>query len=92
MGRQRAHVLIEGRVQGVAFRMETRRAAEKRNIEGWVKNLPDGRVEAVFEGEESDVQSMLQWCQSGPSLARVARVNLEKETPTGEFEGFHIAY
>jgi len=85
-------VRIEGRVQGVAFRMETRRAAEKRGVEGWVKNLPDGKVEAVFEGDESDVQSMLQWCETGPSLARVARVEVEDEPPSGDFEGFRIAY
>jgi acylphosphatase len=61
MKKVRAHVVIDGRVQGVCFRLDTRRAALKRSIKGWVRNLPDGRVEAVFEGEESDVKSMMKW-------------------------------
>ena len=92
MGKKRVRVLIDGRVQGVCFRMETRRAAEERGVEGWVRNLPNGKVEAVFEGEDSKVQSMLQWCETGPPLARVNRVEVENETPRDEFEGFRIAY
>jgi len=92
MEKKRVRVLIDGRVQGVCFRMETRRAAEERGVEGWVRNLPNGKVEAVFEGEDSKVRSMLQWCETGPPLARVNRVELENETPTDEFEGFRIAY
>lgn len=92
MGKKRVRVLIDGRVQGVCFRMETRRAAEERGVEGWVRNLPNGKVEAVFEGEDSKVRSMLEWCEAGPPLARVNRVEVENETPTDEFEGFHIAY
>lgn len=92
MGKKRVRVLIDGRVQGVCFRMETRRAAEERGVEGWVRNLPNGKVEAVFEGEDSKVQSMLQWCETGPPLARVNRVEVENETPTDEFEGFRISY
>jgi len=92
MGKKRVRVLIDGRVQGVCFRMETRRAAEERGVDGWVRNLPNGKVEAVFEGEDTKVQSMLQWCETGPPLARVNRVEVENETPTDEFEGFRIAY
>ena len=92
MGKKRVRVLIDGRVQGVCFRMETRRAAEERGVEGWVRNLPNGKVEAVFEGEDSKVQSMLQWCETGPPLARVNRVEVENETPRDEFEGFRISY
>ena len=92
MGQKRVRVLIDGRVQGVCFRMETRQAAEERGVEGWVRNLPNGKVEAVFEGEDTKVQSMLQWCETGPPLARVNRVEVENETPTDEFEGFRIAY
>ncbi len=92
MEKKRVRVLIDGRVQGVCFRMETRRAAEERGLDGWVRNLPNGKVEAVFEGEDSKVRSMLQWCETGPPLARVNRVEVENETPTDEFEGFRIAY
>jgi len=92
MKRVRANVRIEGRVQGVCFRMETQRAANKRNLTGWVKNLPDGRVEAVFEGNDSDVKSMLKWCETGPPLARVNRIALDWETCTEESGAFRIAY
>ena len=61
----RAHLFITGRVQGVFFRACTREEAQKRKLTGWVKNLYDGRVEAVFEGEEEAVQSMISWCHSG---------------------------
>jgi acylphosphatase len=88
----RAHVQIEGRVQGVCFRMETQRAANQRNLSGWVKNLPDGRVEAVFEGNDSDVKSMLNWCETGPPLARVDRVALSWEPCTGKSGTFKITY
>lgn len=86
----RAHVIVDGRVQGVCFRMDTRRAAMDRNIRGWVRNLPDGRVEAVFEGNEGDVKSMIQWCEKGPPLARVAKLSLEWEQYTGKFDRFEI--
>jgi acylphosphatase len=59
----RCHVRIDGRVQGVCFRMDTRRAALGRNLTGWVRNLPNGSVDAVFEGAEADVKSMLKWCE-----------------------------
>jgi acylphosphatase len=92
MKKVRAHVVIDGRVQGVCYRMDTRGAALERNIAGWVRNLRDGRVEAAFEGEEADVKSMLRWCGTGPALARVAKVTVEWEPYTGEFETFKITY
>ncbi len=92
MKKVRAHVLIDGRVQGVCFRMDTRRAALERDIKGWVKNLRDGCVEAAFEGEEKDVKSMLKWCESGPALARVQKVEVDWEPYTGEFGTFDITY
>ena len=92
MKKVRAHVLVDGRVQGVCFRMDTRRAAFDRNLTGWVKNLPDGRVEAVFEGDEADVKSMIQWCETGPPIAHVTRVAVEWEPATGEFDGFQITF
>lgn len=92
MKRVRAHVIIAGRVQGVCFRMDTRGEALQRGLTGWVKNLRDGTVEAVFEGEERDVKSMLKWCEAGPSLARVIKVSSTWEPYMGEFENFKITF
>jgi acylphosphatase len=88
----RSHVRIDGRVQGVCFRMDARRAALERNLAGWVKNLPDGGVEAVFEGAEADVKSMLRWCKIGPPLAHVRKTTVEWEPYTGEFDTFEITF
>jgi len=92
MKKVRARVVIDGRVQGVCFRMDTRRAALERSVKGWVRNLRDGRVGAVFEGEENDVKSMLKWCESGPPLARIGKVAVEWEPYTGEFDSFEITF
>ncbi|MBW2600905.1 MAG: acylphosphatase [Deltaproteobacteria bacterium] len=92
MEKLRAYVCINGRVQGVCFRMETRRAAKERGLTGWVKNLPDGRVEAVFEGDSTSVESMLKWCEIGAPLARVTRVTVERAPHSGEFDTFRITY
>ncbi len=92
MDKVRAHVVIDGRVQGVCFRMDTRQAAIQRNLTGWVRNLRDGRVDAVFEGDETDVKSMLKWCETGPPIARVTKVAVEWEPWTGDFENFQITF
>ncbi len=89
MGRIRAHVFVSGTVQGVFYRANTREQVGERDIDGWVKNLPDGRVEAVFEGEEADVDSMIEWCHDGSPQAAVTDVEVEYEAPTG-LEGFEI--
>ena len=86
----RAHLFISGRVQGVFFRACTQEEAQKRKLTGWVKNLYDGRVEAVFEGEEDVVQSMISWCHSGPSHAVVSDVSVEIGDPGGEYTRFDI--
>ncbi|HDN50998.1 MAG TPA: acylphosphatase [Thermoplasmatales archaeon] len=88
---KRTHVFISGRVQGVWFRAHTREKAEELGISGWVRNLPDGRVEAVFEGEDEKVDEMVKWCHRGPPLSRVEKVDVEYETPKGE-KGFTIRY
>ena len=88
----RAHVFISGKVQGVFFRAHTRDEALKRDLKGWVRNLPDGRVEAVFEGEEENVKSMIEWCKQGPPLARVKNVEVKWEEYRGEFDTFSIVY
>ena len=80
---------MSGRVQGVWFRDSCRRQAELEGLAGWVRNLPDGRVEAVFEGEKAAVDSLVQWCRTGPRLARVSGVELFDEDPQGE-SGFVI--
>ncbi len=88
----RAHILIGGRVQGVFFRSETHYEARKSGVKGWVRNLPDGRVEAVFEGEEEAVKAVIEFCKHGPPGARVTSVNLTWETYLGEFKDFAIRY
>ena len=87
---QRAHVLIAGRVQGVNFRAATQRHVKALHVDGYVRNLPDGRVEAVFEGDEGAVQDAIDWCHSGPPAAHVDRVEVDWQTPTGEFRGFSV--
>ncbi len=88
----RAHVFISGKVQGVFFRAHTRDEATKRGVKGWVRNLPDGRVEAVFEGEEDNVRDLINWCREGPPFARVEDVEVNWEDYKGEFETFSIVY
>ena len=92
MQKVRAHVIIEGRVQGVFFRYHTQEKAYEIGVKGWVKNRRDGRVEAVFEGDKDKVDRMIQWCHRGPSEARVTNVQVEWENYTGEFEDFSILY
>lgn len=88
----RAHVYVRGLVQGVFFRHETRKRAERLGVGGWVRNLPDGRVEAVFEGEQDSVEKMLEFCKSGPSGAEVDGIEVHWEQWKGEFQDFRIAY
>ena len=88
----RARALISGRVQGVFFRAETQRAARHLGVNGWVRNRPDGTVEAVFEGASQAVDKALEWCWQGSPMAKVSNVEIERETYTGEFEGFSITH
>jgi acylphosphatase len=92
MERVRAHVLISGRVQGVSFRAYARDRARAIGVGGWIRNLPDGRVEAIFEGTRSTVQQMVSWCYSGPILATVEKVELTWEQPTGKEGSFAIVW
>lgn len=89
---KRMHVFISGRVQGVFFRAYTRETAMTLNLTGWVRNLYDGSVEAVFEGGDTNVQSMLEWCKKGPPHAVVRHVDASEEPYTGEFRDFRITY
>lgn len=88
----RAHVFVSGRVQGVFFRSDTRYEANRRRVTGWVRNLSDGRVEAVFEGEKDDVDKLIEFCRRGSPGARVTKVDFQWEDYTGGFRGFEIRY
>lgn len=86
------HVFIKGKVQGVFFRANTKEQAEKRNISGWVKNTSDGRVEAVFQGDDSSVDDLIEWCHQGPSMSKVSDVTTESIDTDELFDGFSIRY
>ena len=85
----RNRVLVSGRVQGVFFRDTCRRVAEQHGVAGWVRNLPDGRVEAVFEGPADQVRRLVEWAHAGPRMAVVDQVAVEAETPEG-LAGFRV--
>lgn len=80
---------VHGSVQGVFFRVETRDRARSLGVSGWVRNLRDGSVEAVFEGPDEGVESMVEWCRRGPAGARVESVDVDWEDPARE-EGFAV--
>jgi acylphosphatase len=89
---KRIHVYISGLVQGVFFRAAARRAAADLNLTGWVRNMDDGRVEAVLEGDDSDVDKMIEWCKTGPPAARIDNVRVSQEHYTGGFSDFSIKH
>ncbi len=78
---ERRHVVVHGFVQGVGFRFAVERAAASRAVSGWVRNRPDGAVEAVFEGERDDVEALVDFCRRGPRGAEVERVEVSTEPP-----------
>jgi len=86
----RKHCLFSGKVQGVFFRANTRDKAKEKGVKGWVKNLRDGRVEAVFEGPEGKVNEVIEFCKKNQPHARVEDVEIEEEEPTGEFDSFRV--
>jgi acylphosphatase len=92
MANIRAHVFISGRVQGVFFRDKTQQLATSRGVNGWIRNLPDGRVEAVFEGEKEAVETLLAFCRKGPRDAQVADAEVKYEPFKGEFQSFEVTY
>lgn len=87
---KQVHCIVRGRVQGVFFRASAQREARRLCLTGWVKNLPDGSVEAVVEGEDEQVREFIQWAQRGPSAARVDRVETRWRSYTGDFSDFRI--
>ena len=88
----RAHLYIEGIVQGVFYRAFVRELALKSGLGGWVRNLPDGRVEAVFEGKDEDVEKAIVECYKGPPGAHVTNIDVVWESYKGEFRDFEIRY
>ncbi|HID93146.1 MAG TPA: acylphosphatase [bacterium (Candidatus Stahlbacteria)] len=89
---KRVHIFVSGMVQGVFFRANTRDKANSLGINGWVRNLPDGRVEVVAEGEEEKLKELISWCYHGVPYARVDNVEVKWEEYKGEFETFSIRY
>ena len=87
---QRARVRVSGQVQGVFFRDSTRQKAEALGLAGWVRNMPDGQVEALFEGPSEKVEEIVRWCKEGPQRASVENVDTDFESAGGDLEGFEV--
>ena len=87
---KRLHIWVNGNVQGVYFRHNTARMAAVLDVRGWVRNLGDGRVEIVCEGDDEALEEMLDWSRHGPTGASVEGIEIEWEEYTGEFNGFRI--
>lgn len=90
--KKRAHILVLGLVQGVSFRVNTQVKAKSLKLFGWVKNLDKGRVEIIVEGEGEKIKELIKWVKKGPSVAKVARVNIDWEKYQGKFRDFEIVY
>jgi len=89
---ERLHLIVEGRVQGVCFRMGTVDEAQRLRLTGWVRNRPDGNVEVVAEGPPRALDALQAWCGHGPSLARVTRLRVDRAPATGAFPDFSVKY
>ena len=92
MGKQRVRLFIKGKVQGVFFRQALKVTAKKNNVNGWVRNLKDGRVEALLEGEDLDVSTLVEWCHAGSANARVEDIEIKNEKYKGEFSKLEVLY
>lgn len=90
MTKTRAHIYVSGLVQGVFFRANAASKAQSLDLSGWVKNLPDGRVELTVEGDTEQVNQMIEWCKIGPPAAEVQNVEIETQPYTGEFNSFAV--
>ena len=88
----RVHIFVSGLVQGIFFRHNARQKAQELGITGWVRNLADGRVEIVAEGEKQKINDLIEWAERGPSVARVDKLDLEYEKYKGEFDSFEVRY
>ncbi len=92
MSNQRIRIIVTGKVQGVFFRQALKVMAKKNNVFGWVKNLKDGRVEAILEGDEEKVSRLVEWAHGGPANARVKDVEIRNEKFSSEFLKFDVVY
>ncbi|MGB0855455.1 MAG: acylphosphatase [Nitrosopumilus sp.] len=92
MSNQRIKIFVTGKVQGVFFRQTLKVMAKKNHVVGWVKNLKDGRVEAVLEGDDEKIDRLIEWAHGGPANARVEDVEIRNEKYTGEFSKFDVLY
>ena len=92
MKKQRVHVLIKGKVQGVFFRQALKVIAKKNNVSGWVRNLKDKRVEAVLEGDSKSINSVIEWVHIGPANSRVDDIEVSNEEFKNEFSTFDVLY
>tara|TARA_Y100001935_G_C17252446_1_gene481774 strand:- start:912 stop:1190 length:279 start_codon:yes stop_codon:yes gene_type:complete len=92
MVQKQIHIFVTGRVQGVFFRQSTKVMAIKNNVKGWVRNLDDGRVEIVAQGEIQDIDNLAHWCKTGPANSRVDEFELSEENISDEFETFEVRY
>jgi len=92
MSKQRIRLFVTGKVQGVFFRQTLKVMAKKNDVFGWVKNLKDGRVEAILEGDEEKTSKLIEWSHGGPANARVEDVDIRNEKFTGEFSTFDVLY
>ena len=92
MSNQRIRLFVTGKVQGVFFRQALKVMAKKNDVFGWVKNLEDGRVETVLEGDEEKISRLIEWAHGGPANARVEDVEIHNEMFVGEFSKFDVLY
>ena len=92
MKQQRIHLLVSGKVQGVFFRQATKVVAIKNNVTGWVKNLENGEVEILLEGDDKNVNSVIDWCRNGPANSRVDEVKIEQQEFSGQYSNFEVSY
>ena len=92
MVKQRTRILVTGKVQGVFFRQATKVVAIKNNVNGWVKNLENSQVEILLEGEETDVNSVVDWCRNGPANSRVDKIEINQQIFVGELLNFEVLY
>ncbi len=90
--KRRARIFIQGRVQGVFFRQSAKIKARKIGVFGWIKNLPDGRIEAVFEGDKEKVEKMIEWSKKGTIIANVKALDIKEEKYKGEFNNFDLRF
>ena len=92
MKQQRVHLLVSGKVQGVFFRQALKVVAKKNNVLGWVRNLKDGCVEAILEGDNNSINSVIEWTRIGPANSRVDDIEVSKEEFKNEFSTFDVLY